>query len=450
MTAPKEYNMPPLVPRIRAVKHALKAVVNPMPFLEGNMADFGTTYTFHSGGMDKGILSADPEIIRHVLQKNHRNYRKSKLQSHILAHYTRRGLLTAEGDFWLRQRRMIQPAFHRTKLDELIFAMQDEVREFFKSKWNVSDLRNVNEDMHELTFRIIARALFSTAMADNEIQTLSDQITRIQAFVIRRIRKPFLQWWLGLSGEMKKHDRITQDVRSTLLGLIRSRKSEPSDLYRNDLLDMLLATRYEDTGEPMSEQQLLDEVLILFVAGHETSANALTWALYLLGRNPQHIERMLGEGPLGEASLKEVMSKSYTRQVIEETMRLYPPAWMIDRVSNNPDEAEGFSWPENTFFLLFLYGMHRNPRIWDDPSAFIPDRFSEVNKKQHQPYSYLPFGAGPRLCIGNQFAMAEMILTLTEIVNNYNFTLLTENASLKPLITLRPGNPIFLEVTERF
>ena len=306
------------------------------------------------------------------------------------------------------------------------------------------ETRDASADMHELTFRIIARALFSTAMDENEIHRLSEQITELQAFIIDRIRRPFLQWWYNLSGQMKVADRKAAEIRGTLLRIIQSRTAEGDGPRRNDLLDMLLDTRYEDTGEPMSEQQLLDEVLILFVAGHETSANALAWALYLLGQHPEYQEGIKAEAGRPVNSLKDVMGKSFTRQVIEETMRLYPPAWMIDRVALNDDQSGDLSWPAETFFLLYVYGMHRSAHLWPDANDFRPERFSDEARASHVPYAYLPFGAGPRLCIGNQFAMTEMILVLSYIFSNYDYKLLTEQISLRPLITLRPDRSISL------
>jgi len=247
--------------------------------LHENLTKYGKSYTFHIGGLRKGILTTEPAFIQHVLQKNHRNYRKSKLQTYFLARYVGRGLLTSDGAFWLRQRRMIQPAFHRTQLNRLVGIIAEEVDRFFRLHWTSTGTRDIYEDMHTLAFRIVAKALFSADIEGDVLRKLSQQISRLQWFITQRIRKPYLHQWYYVSGQIRKHDKVAAEARSTILGIIRERKR--SGERKNDLLDLLLSARYEDTGLPMDETQILDESLILFVAGHETTANALTWTLFL-------------------------------------------------------------------------------------------------------------------------------------------------------------------------
>jgi len=443
------YNYPPLVPRSRSLRHALQAVHNPIPFLTGNIRDYGKTYTFHMGGFKKGVVSIDPAFIRHVLQQNHRNYRKSAMQTEILGHYIGKGLLTADGGFWLRQRRMIQPAFHRDKLNELVGVMHDEIVRFFETNWANGSVRDIYQDMHELAFRIIARAMFSSELDEEFVQRISDKITRVQKFVVNRIRQPYLHWWFSISGQFGKYDKLAGSIRQELLAIVRQRQREGVNEERGDLLDMLLATRYEDTGEPMPESQLVDEVLILFVAGHETSANALSWALYLLAKHPGYADKIRHEAQDKYDSIGEVLAKDTTRKVIEETMRLYPPAWIVDRLSNKEDAIGEFSFRADTFLVLFLYGMHHDPDLWPEPEKFDPERFSDENKANHIPHSYLPFGSGPRLCIGHQFAMVEMILALLTACSRFSITLVDEEVRLRPMITLKPEEPMRMQVSRR-
>jgi len=370
------------------------------------------------------------------------------MQTEILGHYVGQGLLTSDGAFWLRQRRMIQPAFHRSKLDTLVRIVQDEIEVYFGEEWGGGGARQLYPDMHRLAFRIVARALFSTALKEDQISKLSNEISAIQTFVVDRIRQPWMHWWFVISGAMKKHDKISDTVRETIMGVIRERMKNPIDA--NDLLDLLLSTRYEDTGEPMSEGQILDESLILFAAGHETSAVALTWTLYLLSKHPEHWEAIRAEAKACTFdSMQSVMQMQYTRQVIEESMRIYSPAWMIDRLSNDEDEILGYRYPKDTFILLWLYGLHHDEDIWSDHKTFDPSRFDPEKKKAMPPYSYVPFGGGPRLCIGYQFAMLEMLQVLGHIALNYNVTVTEMQVDLRPLVTLHPKQDVAARVTRR-
>ena len=325
--------------------------------------------------------------------------------------------------------------------------VQEEVENFFSANWKTAGRRELYTDMHHLAFRIVARALFSAALDDTEIFKLSEQISAIQSFVVKRIRQPYLHYWLRVSGQMRLHDEISTSVRRTILNVIRSRKE--SNVESNDLLSLLLSVRYEDTGEPMSEEQILDESLILFTAGHETSAVALSWTFYLLAKHPQYLEMIRKETPDdGFSSLEEVMKMQMTTQVIEESMRRYPPAWVIDRLSNSDDAVGDFSYPKDTFFILWIYGLHNDPDIWPQPEKFDPGRFDPAFKKDRKPFSYMPFGAGPRMCIGHQFAMMEMIQTVAHVAANYNYELVDRDVGIKPLVTLRPDSTIPIIVSD--
>lgn len=437
--------MPPKVPRRTSLRHAAKAIHNPIPFLKENIKKYGKTYSFHVGGVRQGILTTDPEVIQHILQKNNRNYRKSRMQTDILGHYVGKGLLTSEGEFWLRQRRLIQPAFHRSKLNGLVGIVQNEIEKYFDTNWKNGGRRELYTDMHHLAFRIVARALFSTALDDAEILELSKKISAIQSFVVKRIRQPYLHYWWRMNGQMRLHDKISASVRRTILNVIRSRKESGDE--SNDLLNLLLSVRYEDTGEPMSEEQMLDESLILFTAGHETSAVALSWTFYLLAKHPHYLEMIRKETPNeGFSGLEDVMKMQMTTQIIEESMRMYPPAWVIDRLSNSDDAVGGISYPKDTFFILWIYGLHNDPDLWPQPDKFDPGRFDPALKKDRKPFSYIPFGAGPRMCIGHQFAMMEMIQTVAHVTSNYRYQLIDHDVGIKPLVTLRPKSTIPINV----
>ncbi|WP_262923035.1 cytochrome P450 [Hymenobacter cellulosilyticus] len=311
-----------------------------------------------------------------------------------------------------------------------------------------------HELMTQLTFRIIARSVFSTNFSGAELDRVARLITEIQAFYVRTIRQPYLNPWFRLRGRFRYHDQLTQELRTLLSRHIAARRRE-NDLPAattppDDLLQMLLDVRYEDTGLPMTDEQLLDEALILLIAGHETSANALTWLLYLLGQHPAEAEAIRAETAAvlasrgaGQASatfaFEELPRLGRALQAVQEAMRLYPPAWMVDRVALADDEYQGLRIPKGTLFSLYIYGLHHAPRHWQQPTEFQPQRFAP-GQTPLVPGAYLPFGGGPRLCIGMQFALTEMQLVTLELLRHFEVELEPNQPVIltQPLITLRP------------
>jgi cytochrome P450 len=412
--------------------HANQFIKNPFPILDEAVKRLGPIYTFYMGGMQKAILTMDPVAARHVLQKNHKAYEKSALVTEILAKYVGHGLLTSTGEHWLRQRRLIQPAFNRKRIESLQSLMKDEI-DACMTRWKTFSEKQISidayEEMNQLTFRIVARTLFSTSIEEHGLAELSRLISILQAYIIKEVRQPYKRWWFKLSGITAKHILLAKGARDLIHTIIVERKKaiEKPD----DLLTMLLETRYEDSGEGMEEEQLIDECLILFVAGHETSANALSWMIYLLGKHPLEFQRAKN----ASADERSVLIKN----IIQETLRLYPPAWVVDRISLEEDTVHKFNLPKDTVWIIYIRGMHRHPGYWNEPDHFLPDRWMDANINKE---AFMPFGAGPRLCIGEHFAMMEMQMILTEVINRWDYTLISEIVNERPLITLRPENEI--------
>lgn len=448
------YRYPPIIPRGPTLLKAARFIHNPIPILDEHVQNYGETYTFFMGGMRKSIVTADPQFVSHILQKNHRAYEKSALQTDILSQYIGHGLLTAKGDFWLRQRRLIQPGFHKQRLEGLTKLMVDEANEYFDQLAQRVGPKGMEVDiyteMNILTFRIIAKTLFSTSLEEGRLKRLRWLIEHVQSFIIREVRQPFLHWWFVLSGQIKKHIQLAHQSFDIIGEMVDLRKNEEGKY--SDLLDMLLEARYEDTGEGMSRQQLIEESLILFTAGHETSANALSWAIALLAQHPEHAGQVEAEVQhiLGgrEMTTTDLSGLTYTKQVIQETMRLYPPAWVTDRVSLVDDSFGDFDIPAGTLYILYLYGLHRSPIYWENPDQFQPDRFSETKKDNFPKLAYKPFGAGPRLCIGNHFAMMEMQVILAEFWRRFQVELIAE-PEMAPMITLRPRGGVWVKIQNR-
>ena len=434
----------PAIPRWKSLLNSVRFLRNPLEVISENIARYGDTYSFHLGGVQKGIMSARPEIIQHVLQKNHRNYRKSPIHFDKLARFLGNGLLTSDGDYWLRQRRLIQPGFHRKRLEGLAAVMNDEIARFLdrlEEKVGLNPTIDMSHAMMELAFRVVARSLFSADLPEEKLIELSRDITELQAFIIRLIRQPYLEWWFQLSGKTDFHLQMAARSRSVVADIIRQRRQ--SDAVHDDLLQMLLDARYEDSGEGMTEEQLIDESLILFVAGHETTANALAWTWHLLSQHPDAVQGLRDEHQRVLAgrlpAFDDLPSLEYTLQVIEEAMRLYPPAWITDRVAVEDDVVDGVHIPAGAMIALSIYGVHHSEKHWDAPESFRPARFSKENKATQHPYAYLPFGGGPRLCIGNSFALMEMQLILVQMLRRFEVEAVPGQTILpQALITLRP------------
>ncbi len=450
-------NQIPQVPRIKTIRNIFQFINNPIPLINETIEEMGSqTYRVHLSGINRSIMTQDPEIIQHVLQKNHKNYYKSKLQTKSLAKYAGYGLLTTDGEYWLKQRRLIQPGFHKKKLQSLVATMNQVVLE------HISKIRNdiqsgntqveLTTDLVKLTLKIVSTSLFSSGMTEEDLKVIGDSVITAQVAVIKGVRQPLLKWWRVFNGEEKTYLKARDNSRVTLNRLVEDRRKSKESF--DDLLDMLLNSTYEDTGEGMNNTQILAEILIIFAAGHETTANALTWSLYLLDKHPEIKEKLLQE--IDAVDLPEnpgfehIGQLGYTRQVISEAMRVYPPAWITDRVALEDDEINGVKINKGELVGIYIYGVHHSKLLWDNPEAFDPDRFSPENKKNIPSYAYFPFGGGPRLCIGQQFAWTEMILAMYHLMKSFEFTLAEgQQIDVEPLITLRPKYGMKMNVSER-
>ena len=430
----------PTVSLVKFLRHSIDILKNPLPFHRENFEKRGDTFRLQIGFGKSVVFSRDAEFARYTLQKNHKNYTKSTIQTVDLAKYVGKGLLTAEGEHWKKQRRLIQPAFHKKQLASLLGAVLEAIQtELLKIK--TGSPQDIFPVFNDLAFQTVVKALFSSAVNPSEIKRLQQITEETQQMLVKELRQPYLKWWFHASGKLKSALQLTAEARGILRKLIDDRKL--SNKKEGDLLDMLLDARYED-GSAMEEDQLIDEILILFTAGHETTSNALTFTCELLARHPEVQEKILSEvknAPSKNENLMEYMQAcSYTKQVVEESMRLYPPAYFIDRVNIEEDEFNGMKIPKGTNLLFSLHEIHIHPNFWEEPEAFKPERFSEGSKKYSS--HYYPFGAGPRMCIGNNFAMYEMILAVSEVVSNYRISLKTTPIKILPLITMKPKDAI--------
>lgn len=427
------YHYPPGYSFFGTYRRALNVVKHPLDTLVESVERFGESYSVVEGFTGRMILTQNPDFIDYVLRRNHKNYYKSRMVTEKLGRFIGNGLLTSNGTYWLRQRRLIQPGFHAQKVRDLYTIMQTTIERFLERFLREGSV-DVYPMMHQIAFEVVIQTLFDVDLPQETIAELSRHISEIQEFVITDIRQPYNHWWFTLSGRVKENQRKAERVREILRGVIRERQAGQQKY--NDLLDMLLDARYEDTGEAMNEEQLLDEIVILFIAGHETTANALSWTLYLLASHPG--EQQLVREQTRSLSLSETVTHPRLAAVLNESMRLYPPAWVSDRVALADDSFDGFSWPRGTIIALFYYGLHRSAAHWEDPLEFKPGRFLNADRDKDHGRIFFPFGAGPRLCIGNNFAMAEMALFVRSFFQKFEVTPTATVSQARALVTLRP------------
>ncbi len=420
---------------LHSLVRAYRQVKDPIGSMEESMAKFDGTYSAGMGTR-RMIATQNPGFIEYVLKTNHKNYHKSPITEQ-LGKFVGKGLLTSNGEYWLKQRRLIQPGFHTEKIQALYEIIEQTVNRFL-DRFPTGENVDVYPLMNGFAFEIVVNTLFNIEVPPSTRSELSRFITETQDFIIRKIRQPYKSWWFEISGEVRRNHRKAEGARNIIRSIIRTRKNSGQKF--NDLLDMLLDARYEDTGLHMEESQVIDEILILLIAGHETTANALSWTLYLLSRHADHQHQ--GREATRNLSVQETVRNEWLNALISESMRLYPPAWISDRIALRKDEFSDFGIPKNTIIILFFYGLHRDPKYWENAEAFMPERFVKLQGSREKPRAFYPFGAGPRLCIGNNFAMAEMTIFLQAMIQRFNVLPTAHEPAKIPLVTLRPDQVI--------
>ena len=401
----------------------------------------------------KGLWTAyqfsHPRDIEHILQTNHRNYHKSKFYAEGRSSVGN-GLLLSEGDFWRRQRRLAQPAFHRQRIAGFAKVMADAT-EAMLEEWRPSARRgeplNISAEMMRLTLSIVGSALFSTDLS-RDTDTIGRSLAVAREHLIRRMWQPVR---LPISIPTRRNRNYLRAIRAAdavIYGMIAERRRRPADAAdTDDLLTMLMRARDEETGEAMSDKQLRDEAMTIMVAGHETTALALSWAWYLLSQHAE-VERKLhaelaatldGRAP----TFEDIPELKYTTMIIEEAMRLYPPAWVIARRAVNDDCVGGYRIEANSEVILLPYVTHRHPDFWENAEEFEPARFSPERSEGRPRYAYFPFGGGPRQCIGNNFAMMEATLVLATVAQKYRLRLVPGHpVEPEPSVTLHARHGI--------
>jgi cytochrome P450 len=400
-------------------------------------------------GPRRVLVLNHPSDVEEVLVNQQRNFAKGYFYR-ILEPLLGNGLLTSEGEFWLRQRRLAQPAFHRERIRAYAQTMVSYTQALLDG-WTHGSVRDVNEDMMQLTLRVVGKTLFDADLESDArdvgralpeaLRELTTQMTGPEFLLPSGIPTPSR---IRLRGAIRRLDPL-------VLRMIRERRADATD--RGDLLSALLHAQ-DDDGSRMTDRQLRDEAMTIVLAGHETTALALSWAWYLLAQHADVEQRLVAEFEevLGgrQPILEDIPNMRYANAVLLETLRLYPPIYGVGRESISACEINGYVLPSGTSVYVVPYVIHRDPRWFDAPEVFRPERWLNGLSKDLPRFAYFPFGGGPRLCIGQAFAMQESILVLSTIAQQWRLQLVSDTTvDIAPALTLRPKSGIHMRVLAR-
>jgi cytochrome P450 len=422
---------------------------DPLGFISRMAEEYGDVAKYHLGNVTFNQV-VHPDGVQRMLQENNHNYIKGDLFD-ILREVAGEGLFTSEGSHWLRQRRLMQPSFHRQRIAGFGAMMSGQTLEMLERWERAADRAqslDINQEMSDLTMAIITQTMFGTQV-ETEPHTISQAIAHLLAYLNFRFEYPFYPGMRVPTLRNLQARKSLSVIDELVFGIIETRRR--SGVETDDLLAMLMDAQDEETGESMTDRQLRDEVLTIFVAGHETTAAALTWTFYLLSRNPEtearlhaELDRTLGGRP---PAMEDLPALKYTRMVIDETLRLYPPAWITSRSCVEGDEICGYHIPAGDIVAVSPYVTHRMPEFWPDPERFDPERFNPDLPADRPRYAYFPFGGGPHQCIGSNFALAEAVLILAAIAQRYRLRLIPDHVVIpSPQLTLRPRGGMPMEV----
>lgn len=421
----------------------------PLPFFQNLAAQYGDISYFRLGPQEAFFLN-HPDYVREVLVSNHQNFIKG-LALQRAKRLLGEGLLTSEGEFHRRQKRLAQPAFHRARVATYAVVMTDYASQTGE-RWRDGETVDMSEEMMRLTLGIVGKTLFDADVV-SDAREVGEAMTVVMD-LFNTISIPFFDLLQKLPlPQLRRFDKAKVKLDAIIFRLIEERRRNHED--RGDLLSMLLlAQDVEGDGGVMTDQQLRDELMTIFLAGHETTANALTWTWYLLSQNPaaetklhHELDQVLGDRT---PNFDDVAQLKYTEMVLTEAMRLFPPAWALGRMAQVDTEIGGYVVPKKSLVLMSQFVMHHDARFFPDPLKFDPERWTPEARETRPQFSYFPFGGGPRRCIGEGFAWMEGILVLATIARRWQTRLVPNHpVVLKPLMTLRPKHGMRMKLTRR-
>jgi len=423
---------------------------NALQFLIDIAHEYGEVVAFKMGPRHAFLCTA-PQHVQHVLQDNHRNYTKGPLIRRVMP-LLGNGLSTSEGEFWRSQRRLLQPAFHRKRLADYGTVMSTTIGEVLDTWARFLDGQpfDVVQEARHLALNVLLRTLFGTAVRAEELQVSRSFVMAVKHICARGFSAFPLPLWMPTPKNLQFR-RTLQRLDATVYRLIEARRSGSGE--QGDVLSMLVNAYRDGAKMDNSAQQLRDEVITLLFAGHESTSLVLGWTWYLLAQHPSVASRLRAEVSQQlqqrTPTIDDLSRLPYTRMVLEESMRLYPPAWATMRMAIADDEIGGYRIPAGSLVWLCAVITHRHPDVWDHPDDFDPERFAPHRAAGRSRWSYFPFGGGPRQCIGEAFAMMEAQLALAMVTQRYQLCLVPEHpVAPQPQLTLVPRHGILMTLKE--
>ncbi|GAB4378857.1 MAG: cytochrome P450 [Elainellaceae cyanobacterium] len=429
--------------------HTIAFSQDPLGFLTHCGREYGEIVPLRFGAA-RAFLLIQPAHIEQVL-KEQRGLTKNSPAWNALKTLVGEGLLTSDGEFWARQRRLMQPVFHQQRITGYGETMVAYTEALLQT-WQDGEIRDIHHDMMQLTLNIVTKTLFNVDMQGTEAQTVAHALDVAMEWFLSRRKQAFLPLAWIPTPMNQRYKKALQDMDQVLYQLIQQRRQ--SQEKPGDLLSMLIAVKDEVDGSQMSDLQLRNELATLMLAGHETTANALSWSWMLLAEHPDVYQRLIQELDTVLAgrspTVADLPRLPYCHWVIKESMRLYPPVFSIARTTANPYNLAGYSIPANSILIFSPWVMHRSDRYFVNPEQFQPERWANDLEKQLPKGVYFPFGDGARICIGKGFALMEAVLLLATIAQNFQLTLVPDHPiALFPSITLRPQYGLKMTVTAR-
>ena len=450
---PAQQKAIPLTKGLPLVGSLPQMIKNPFGFLMQARNTYGDLYNLNLG-ISKMLILNNPRQMQHIMVDNVQNYRKGGGMWDAIRDMLGNGLVVSEGSFWMRQRRMMQPQFHRQRLaalTELMVSAIDEALTTWEKSAQGTDF-NLAPAFNELTMKVITRTLFGTGLDQAEMDKVSKALDYSVNYILKAIVLNSLPAWMPAPGR-KEFERSIKQIDETVYRIIADSRKNSGE--SNHLMAMLLDMVDDETGEGMTDQQLRDEVTTLFLAGYETTSIALTWAFDFLVHNPEMLEKLRAEVDAAVGSdrlptFADLPKLPYSRMILQETLRIRPSAWQLPRTAIEDDEIDGHHIPAGTNLIGLIYMCHYHPDEWDNPEVFDPERFqSEKSEKRHK-FAYMPFGAGQRKCIGMDFALMEGQLALAMVAQRYILTKTTANLAEPQLsTTLRPKGGVVVKLEKR-
>jgi cytochrome P450 len=418
-------------------------------FYSRTQRDYGDVVQLSMAGW-KSYLVSHPDEIEKVLVTQNRKFIKHRFFWRHLAALFGTGLLTSDGPHWVQQRKLMQPAFHHDRINAYAAVMVESAGKMLAG-WRDGETRDMSSEMMQVTMEIVVRTLFGSNVLPADALAVGKAFETVVELIAARFKRPVkIPDWVPIPSNVR-FNRAVRELDRLVLGFVAQRRATAE--RPDDLLSMLVDAR-DEQGQPMSDRQVRDESVTLFLAGHQTTALALCWTMYLVAQNPEvevrlqeELDRVLQGQPPAPGDVRRL---EYTERVVLESMRLYPPAYGFGREAVEDCEIGGYRIPAGSTIQMFSWVVHRDPRWYTDPDRFDPDRWKDDFAKKIPPFAYIPFGGGPRRCIGNSFAMMEALLLTAAIYQRFSLRLVPGHVVEPfPSITLRPKHGVKMTLHER-